>query len=88
MDVQFDEDEGKELEKESDEITQRIRILEIDLEPKPLPLLELSKPLEEYSWESLGETIIHMHHHITEQNLVRHLNYSFFFNQSFQYISI
>lgn len=68
--TEFDEEEGKELENESDEIYNRIRAIEMEFEPKPLPVLCFDKPLEEFTWLALGESIVHMHKYITEQKLV------------------
>ncbi|GLV33874.1 hypothetical protein CBL_11242 [Carabus blaptoides fortunei] len=69
LNTAFDEVEGKELENESHEIFERIRALELELETKPLPVLPLSKPLNEFTWTSLGQSIIHMHRYIAENKL-------------------
>lgn len=70
LNTEFDEVEGKGLENESNEISKRIRDIEIELEPKPLPVIDINKPLEKFSWVSLGETIIQMHNYIAEEKLV------------------
>lgn len=64
------------MENECNEVFKRIRDIEIELESKPLPVIDISKPLEEFSWISLGETIIHMHNYIAEEKLVSFLNFN------------
>lgn len=61
--------EGKELEEESLVIDKRIREIELKFEPKPLPILTFKKPIENLTWLSLGESIIHMHNYMSENKI-------------------
>lgn len=70
--LEIDIDETSEIEvlKEAQLLCDRINEIEKSVGPKELTTIPLPKPLEDFTWLSLGKTIIEVHKYITNNNMV------------------
>ncbi|XP_011308750.1 calcineurin-binding protein cabin-1 [Fopius arisanus] len=70
LDTEYDRCLGEKLLNEAKQVAERwIEACRPDFEFKPLPDVSLKKPLEKFTWLELGESLIEMHHYITDNNL-------------------
>lgn len=70
FDVEIDKDEEKEILDEIQVILDKITEAEKELGPKPLSTIPLPKPLENFTWISLANTIIYLHQYLTDNEMV------------------
>ncbi|XP_053615199.1 calcineurin-binding protein cabin-1-like [Plodia interpunctella] len=64
----IDEEKAEKLLKEAEEIHETFLEQQRAEQFKCLmPVLELKKPISNFSWASVGESFVHMHHYMTEQ---------------------
>lgn len=69
-DTVFDRVIGDKLIAEAKTVAEQwIEICRPDFEYKPLPNISLNKPLKNYTWLDLGDSLINMHEYISEKNL-------------------
>lgn len=71
LEVNIDECMEKEVLDEAQSLCDRINEIEKSVASKGLVTIPLPKPLEEFTWLSLGQTIINLHRYITINNMVR-----------------
>ncbi|XP_008547464.1 calcineurin-binding protein cabin-1 [Microplitis demolitor] len=70
LDTEFDRVIGDALIAEAKEIAGRwVEFCKPEFEYKPLPDLSLHKPLKNYSWLELGESLVDMHKYMSDNNL-------------------
>ncbi|CAG5056869.1 unnamed protein product [Parnassius apollo] len=66
---QFDLEKGKKLLKEADDIHQTfIEQQKAEQFKYVLPNLKLKKPITELTWNSVGDSLVHMHQYMTEKS--------------------
>ncbi|XP_013191056.2 calcineurin-binding protein cabin-1-like [Amyelois transitella] len=66
-DEPFDEEKAEKLVKEADEIHETfLEQQRADQFKCSMPILKLKKPITSLSWASVGESLVHMHHFMTE----------------------
>ncbi|CAH0547224.1 unnamed protein product [Brassicogethes aeneus] len=69
LDVTIDKEEEKLYLEEADELRQKVLEIEKSLAPKPLQVIPLPKPLEDFTWLSLAKTVVHLHQYITDNEM-------------------
>lgn len=70
MNVEIDENDEKEILAEVQVLIDRISVAEKELDPKPLSTIPLPKPLENFTWLALANTIIYLHQYLTDNEMV------------------
>lgn len=73
------EDEVRYLE-EAQKLCDRVNAVEKSLGGRELSHIPLPKPLEEFSWVSIGLTLIELHKYVSDNNMV---NILLFYSLSF-----
>ena len=70
LEIEVDkEDEMRYLE-EAQILIDKINNIEKALGPKPLPYIDLPRPLKDFTWIELGYSIIELHKYISNRNMV------------------
>ncbi|KAF5296187.1 hypothetical protein FQA39_LY12641 [Lamprigera yunnana] len=69
LNVTIDETDRDMCMKEVQQLCDQINEVEKSFESKPLPCISLPKPLESFTWVSLGCTIIDLHQYISNNNM-------------------
>nr|XP_023024842.1 calcineurin-binding protein cabin-1-like isoform X2 [Leptinotarsa decemlineata] len=69
LDVTIDEEDEKAHLQEVQVLCDRVTEIEKSLGPKPLQTIPLSKPLTDYTWLSLANTVIDLHQYITDNDM-------------------
>lgn len=70
LDVDIDEEIEAEVLQKAQLLCDRINKIEKSVAPKGLSTIPLPKPLEDFTWLSLGQTLVDLHQYITENNMV------------------
>ncbi|XP_078044095.1 calcineurin-binding protein cabin-1 [Augochlora pura] len=67
--TEYDHMMGDKLLAEAKDVAERwAQVCKIEFTPKPLPDLELRKPVKNYTWLDLGESLLDMHRYIMESD--------------------
>ncbi|KAK4873288.1 hypothetical protein RN001_015317 [Aquatica leii] len=69
LNVSIDESDRQQCMEDVQKLCDRINEVEKSLESKPLPCISLPKPLDSFSWVSLGRTLIDLHQYITDNKM-------------------
>lgn len=71
LDIEVPEDDEKTYLEEAQILVNKVNEAEKALAPKPLQTIALPKPLVDYTWLCLTETIVYIHQYLTDEGLVR-----------------
>ncbi|XP_017772871.1 PREDICTED: calcineurin-binding protein cabin-1-like [Nicrophorus vespilloides] len=69
VNVDITEEEENAYLEEIEKLYDRINEVEKSFGPKPLPVIPLPVPLEDYTWVALGKTLTGLHKYITDNNM-------------------
>lgn len=71
LEVSIDETDEERCMEDVQKLCDRINEVEKSLAAKPLPCIPLPTPLEDFTWLSLGRTIIDLHKYISDNKMVK-----------------
>ena len=70
LDTAYDHVIGERLLEEAKDVAEKwAEACKSEFTKRPLPILPLRKPLTEYTWLELGESLVNMHKHILENDI-------------------